>query len=75
MEATFNISNKELTEDFLIKIKKLFVGEHLEITIKEQDETDYLLSTKANNEHLLESLKEAENGHFIEVDLSKYNKK
>ncbi len=75
MEATFYISNKELTESFLKKIKQLFEGEHLEITIKEQDETEYLLSTEANKNHLLESLKEAENGNFIEFDLSRIDKK
>ena len=75
MEATFNISNKELNESFKKKIKQLFEGEHLEITIRDQDETEYLLSNEANRNHLFESIKQAENGEFTELDLSKMSRK
>ena len=74
MEATFNITNKELSEDFLKKIKSMFKGEHLEITIKEQDETKYLLSSEANKVHLYESLEDLEAGRVEEIDISKYRK-
>lgn len=37
---------------------------------QERNDTEYLLSNPANAEHLRRSIKAAEEGHFVELDLS-----
>lgn len=65
MIATFHISADELNDDFLEKLKKTFGKKQLLITIEEDEEdTFYLLSSRANREKFKQSLKELENGNW-----------
>ena len=56
MVTTFRIKAEELTEDLLKKIKDFYRGKEIEMLVYEVDETDYLLSNKANSQHLNEAL-------------------
>jgi len=49
-------------------VKKWLSGE-LSINISHQDDTDYLLSTKANKQHLNKSLSEEKEGKLNEVSM------
>ena len=57
MEATIKLKISELDETMVSKIKKLFDGRFVTITLSsEMDETDYLLSNPANEKFLTESM-------------------
>lgn len=51
------IASGELSEELLLKIKQLFEGRAVTITIStEIDETEYLTASATNRKHLLESM-------------------
>ena len=57
MQATFKIKAEEFNESLLNKIKKMFEGKSVTITITtETDETAYLTASSANKEHLMKSI-------------------
>ena len=63
MIATYQLKPHELTDDFFKKLKDTFSGREVTITVEEtQDETDYLLSTEANREHLLAGIEAVKQG-------------
>jgi hypothetical protein len=71
MKSTFVINADELSNDFTKAIKSLFKGRRVSITVKpEMDETEYLMSTKANREHLRKALKEFKAGNFKKVKVA-----
>ncbi len=47
METTFKINTDDITNDFVLAIKKLFPHKTVEITIQPADETEYILSNPA----------------------------
>jgi len=63
MQAVYRLSADELDMNFLDSIKKLFKTQKLYINIstEEPDETDYLLSSPANAERLLNAINNIEN--------------
>ncbi len=63
MQAVYRLSADELDMNFLDSIKKLFKTQMLYINIstEEPDETDYLLSSPANAERLLNAINNIEN--------------
>ncbi|MBW8051482.1 MAG: hypothetical protein FVQ77_14310 [Cytophagales bacterium] len=70
MDATYRLSANELTMDFLKSLKTLYKDQKIAITIEvEQDETEYLLSSEANSKMLEKSLKEAEKGNLISINI------
>ncbi len=57
METIIKIASGELTEELLKKIKQLFEGRAVTITIStELDETSYLLASETNKKYLLENM-------------------
>jgi antitoxin YefM len=72
MITTYYLEEKELNEDFLSSVKKLFKDKKLAITIQEEiDETEYLMSSEANKERLQKAFKDFNKGeNLVEVDLA-----
>jgi len=62
MYSTYRLKADELSSDILNAIKNAFQHREIEITIQDiPDETDYLLGTIANKEHLLKAIDEIDN--------------
>jgi len=71
MQSTYRVKADELTEDFLQALKATYRDREIEITVQEvPDETEYLLRSEANREHLLEAIKNANDpANRVEVPL------
>ena len=66
MTATYTLPAEEITADILQSIKEAFKGKTVDIVVSEtMDETEYLLSSPANRESLMRSIKELEEGKGI----------
>lgn len=71
MTATYKVDvDDELSVDILQSIKEAFKGKTVDIVVTESidevmDETEYLLSSQANKESLMKSIKEIEEGKGI----------
>ena len=62
MYSTYKLSADELSIDFIKALKKTYQHRQIEIIVQEvEDETEYLLSTPANQEHLMRAIKNVEN--------------
>ena len=61
MVTTYKLNTRELESAFE-SIKATYPNQVVEIEIREQDTTEYLLSSSANRKHLLESIKNIEEG-------------
>jgi hypothetical protein len=70
MTSTFELNANELNADFLKAIKQLFKNRMIRLTIDvDMDETEYLLQSEANKNHLIEALKNARNGKVEEINI------
>ena len=65
MQAVYHTSIDELTISFIENIKKQFQNAKVDIVIREQDETDYLNSSKINKQSLDDAILEVNNNKFI----------
>ena len=75
MEAIYRLNTKDLGIGFVNSIQAAYPGKTVEITVREEsdcdsddpdfDETEYLLSTPANRDHLLKAIKNVEEGKLI----------
>lgn len=71
MQSTFSLNCDELNLNFLNSLKTMFLGRNIEISVRDvDDETEYLLSTEANREHLLRSISQIETGAVHSIDES-----
>ena len=76
MVSTYRLNANELTLDLLNAIRLVFKDKEIEINISEaMDETEYLLSSPANKAHLLESIKQLENGEGITMSMEEFQQK
>ena len=67
MDATFLLNADELDEQFLQGLKQTFAHRQIEISVRESDETSYLLRSTANRNHLLEAVADVEAGRNVVV--------
>jgi antitoxin YefM len=65
MEAVFRLNTSELGVSFINSIKDAYPDRDIEITVREQDETEYLLSSPANREHLEKAIEDVKQGKTI----------
>ena len=76
METIYRINANELSEELIKSIQVAFNGKEIEIKVTDQlDETDYLLSTKSNKEHLDKSMEELERGDGVPMTLAELQEK
>ncbi|MCP5453688.1 MAG: hypothetical protein H7A27_06865 [Spirochaetaceae bacterium] len=71
MYTTYRLQADELTEQFVATIKQTYKHRNIEIIVQEvEDETEYLLRTDANKEHILRSIDQVERrDKLVEVKL------
>ncbi len=63
MQTTYRVRPEELTDELLKAIKATYKDREIEITVTDiVDDTDYLLSSEANRNHLLASIAQIESG-------------
>ena len=61
MYSTYRLQADELTEQFVAAIKRTYQHRNIEIIVQEvEDETEYLMSSAVNREHLLKSIENVE---------------
>ena len=66
MQTTYRLRANELTSDLIKALKTTYHDRQIEITISEVlDETEYLLSTPANREHLLTAIDDIRNNRNL----------
>ena len=70
MEARYILKQEELNIEFINTVKKIFNStSRLRIEIvEEMDETDYLLSTKANKKVLMDAINEYIEGKTVSFE-------
>lgn len=76
MTSTYRLNANELSMDLLQSIKAAFKDKDVEITVTEhKDETDYLLSTENNRQHLFQSLQSLEEGKGVTFTVNELQEK
>ena len=80
MTATYTINvDEELSPDIFQSIKQAFKGKTIDIVVSEsvesRDETEYLLSSPANRESLMRSMKQIEEGNTVSFSIEEFKEK
>ncbi len=76
MITTYKLNSNELSAQLLELIRKSFPGKEIEITIFEQDATEYLKSNAANEQHINQAIDRIEKKEgLISVDPTTLKKK
>ena len=71
MIATYKLNTNDLSEKLIDLIRRSFPDKEIEITIMEEDTTEYLMSNPANKKHLDEAIERVENKEgLITIDPS-----
>ena len=70
MFSTYRLKVEELNLNIIESIKTLYHDKEIEIIVHDiEDETQYLLKSEANRNHLLEAIKNVESStNLIEID-------
>ena len=69
MEAVYHLKINELTDDFIKMLKSQYQTGILDIVVSESDDTDYLLSSKRNEQLLDQSILETEKNIVLKKSL------
>jgi antitoxin YefM len=70
MQSIYRVRAADLTSDFITALQYVYKDREIEIVVSDVvDETDYLLGTDANREHLIAAMKNIEVGEDL-VSLS-----
>ena len=74
MYSTYRLRAEELSSNLIKAIKNTYHDREIEITVQEiQDETEYLLSTHANREHLLKSIENInKHTNLVQMNLEEF---
>jgi antitoxin YefM len=74
MYSTYRLRAEELSSNLIKAIKDTYHDREIEITVQEiQDETEYLLSTPANREHLLKSIENiTKHTNLVQMNLEEF---
>ena len=76
MTTTYKLNAKELSIEVIKSIQEAFRDREIEIIVTDSiDETDYLLSTKANKDHLYKSIEDLNNGDSFPMTLAELQEK
>ena len=76
MTTTYKLNARELSIEVIKSIQEAFRDKEIEIIVTDSiDETDYLLSTKANREHLYKSIEDLKNGDSFPMTLGELQEK
>lgn len=76
MITSYRLNANELSMDVLNAIRLLFKDKEIEINVSEaMDETEYLLASPANKKHIMDSIKELEEGKGVEMTIEELQKK
>lgn len=70
MTATYRLPANELDSNVLDAIRAAFVNQEIELIVHNVDETDYLMSTEVNKNHLMQALERTQdhkNRVFVEL--------
>jgi hypothetical protein len=59
MVTTYKLNTKDLESTFIDSVRTAYPDQVVEIQIREQDETEYLLGTPANRERMAKALAKA----------------
>ena len=69
MQAVYHLKINELTDEFISMLKKQYHTGKLDIVVYDSDDTDYLLSSKRNEQLLDQAILEIENNDVIKKNL------
>jgi PHD/YefM family antitoxin component YafN of YafNO toxin-antitoxin module len=74
MYSTYRLRAEELSSNLIKAIKDTYHDREIEITVQEiLDETEYLLSTAANREHLLKSIENiTKHTNLVQMNLEEF---
>jgi hypothetical protein len=67
MQASFVFESNELDYSFIDKLKVLFGNKKIELLVSDADDTQYLSTSKSNQDQLLSSIKNIENNTNLVV--------
>jgi hypothetical protein len=66
MQASYRLKPEELTAEFIQKLKAMYFDKNVDIEInvgQAEDETEYLMKSRVNREHLLNAIEEVRQGN------------
>jgi hypothetical protein len=68
MEAVFRLNTRELENSFITSLRNAYPDQNIEITVREQDETEYLCSSPANRLRLETAIENVKQGKIVSFE-------